>query len=173
MLQLAFNTVDQSGATLLLDAGQDIQANQSGVLGYNVSLHALGNITGLVVAQQNLAVDAAKNVTVTALASGNASISGESVGGKVVAAGGVAMSGQQEGSLNVISTSSQGGSGAAGGAFASVTAPAATKVTENADKVIAAQAEKPAPEEDPLQKNKKKAQLVRTVSRVTVILPKK
>ena len=174
VLQLAFNNVDQNGASLLLDAGKNIQANQSGVLGYNVKLNAKGNITGLVVAQQNLVVDAVKSVAVTALASGNASISGESVSGKVVAAGGIGVSGQQEGSLTVISASSPGGSGSTGGAFANVAAPAApAKATETADKTLAAQPDSKSADEDPLLKNKKKAQLVRTVSRVTVILPKK
>ena len=62
----------------------------------------------------------------------------------------------------------------AGGAFANVAAPAApAKATETADKTLAAQPDSKSADEDPLLKNKKKAQLVRTVSRVTVILPKK
>ena len=178
ILQLAFNSVDQSNAKIDLDAGGSILANQSGILGRNVSLKAAGDITGLVIASQNIEINAQQNVAVTALAGGNASVSGGAgVSGTVVGAGNVSVSGSEI-SAAVISTggnaTTSGNAGAATlGAFAGVAAPVAQKTVESADKTVAAPA---ADLGDDDEKRKKRADsnyptLVRRVGRVTVILP--
>ena len=83
VLQLAFNQVDQTGVKVDLDAGRDIRATQSGVLGGNVSLKAGGSIEGLIVANQNIIIDAAKNFSGTALGGGAVSVN---AGGNVAGA---------------------------------------------------------------------------------------
>lgn len=180
ILQLAFNHVDQSGARLDVTSLEgDIKAGQSGILGGNVSLNApKGNIEGLVVAVGNLAIKAdLGNVAVTALAGGSASVSaGDKVSGSIVSAGNSSVGGSTV-DASVISTggsaSTSGNSSSAkvGGAFTAVAAPVATKVTETADKTVAT---KPIEDksDDELLKKKKPIQLVKTVGRVTVILPK-
>ena len=174
VLQLAFNQVDQSAATVMLDAGGSIHAGQSGVLGGNVSLKAGGDIDGVVVANQNVVIDASKNVSVTALAGGTASVSaGDKVSGSIVSGGSSSVGGATV-DASVISTggtTSGDTGGGKGNAFSSVAAPVAAKTTESADKTVAKATEEKS-DEDELKK-KKPVQLAKRVSRVTVILPKK
>ena len=179
ILQLAFNQADQSSAKLdVMSLHGDIKAGQSGILGRNVSLDAPeGNIEGIVVAVGNLAIKAdLGNVTVTALAGGTASVSaGDKVSGSIVSGGSSSVGGATV-DASVISTGGTANttgdsSSAKVGAFNSVAAPTATKVTESADKTVAKAAEEKS-DEDELKK-KKPVQLTKRVSRVTVILPKK
>ena len=54
ILQIAFNGADTQTASVNLDAGLDIIATGSGIIGANVTIHAGRTFTGLVVAQHNL-----------------------------------------------------------------------------------------------------------------------
>jgi len=176
VLQLAFNNADQRNAVVSLEAGRDIVANQSGVLGGNVNLKAGGNISGLIVARQNIGIEG-RNVNVTALASGGVSVkASENVSGTIVGAGNVSVSGSEV-SAAVISTggnaSTSGDASAAKvGAFNSVAAPTAQQTTQDADKTVAAK--KPMVEdEDEKKKRTAGPVLSKTSGRVTVILPPK
>ncbi len=178
VLQLAFNNHDQSTAKVLLDAGGSIKANQSGVLGGNVELHAVGDIEGLVVAARDIAISSDASVAVTALAGGAATVSaGEGVSGSIVGGGNVSVSGSEV-TASVISTggsasTSGDASGAAVGAFNGVSSAAAEKTTEDAQEVVAAQAEdKSMEDEAKKQSGGKGPALTKRVGRVTVILPK-
>jgi filamentous hemagglutinin family protein len=177
ILQLAFNRADQSEAAVTLVAGGSIRANQSGILGMNVSLSAQGSIEGLVVANRNLLIDARQNVSVTALAAGTASVTaGQSVSGSIVGGGDVSVSGSEIDAavMSARGTASTSGdsSKATVGMEANSTTPAAQRVTEDTGK---AAADKASEDEEELRKRKgaKKPTLARPVGRVTVILPGK
>ena len=175
ILQLAFNHSDLSHAFVTLDAGGSIEANQSGILGANVSLKAVGDIKGLVVANRDISIQANQNVAVTALGGGNVTVnaggsfSGTAVGGGAVDVSGLSVSGTVLSTSGNVATS--GDSGAAQtSTFANVAAPVARQTTTESEKPLAlAQQEATV---DPDQK-KKPIQLARYVGRVTVILPAK
>ena len=59
IIQIAFNGADTQNSLIDLNAGLDIIASGSGVIGANVTLHAGRTITGLFVAQHNLDAKAA------------------------------------------------------------------------------------------------------------------
>jgi hypothetical protein len=170
ILQLAFNHVDQHDAKVSLVANGDIKANQSGILGGNVTLMAGGSIDGLVVAQQDLGITAQQNVSVTALAGGSASVgAGGSVSGSIVGGAGASVSGGGEVSASVISA---GGGSSSSSAFANVSAPVAQQTTTESDKkAITAKADA----EDEEEKKRRAAApvLAKGTGRVTVILPNK
>jgi filamentous hemagglutinin family protein len=177
VLQLAFNHHDQGGAKVVLDAGGDIHAEHSGVLGANISLAAGGSIEGLVVASQNVNIQAQQNVSVTALAGGSASVSGQSISGNIVGGGNVNVSGSEI-SASVISTggsttTSGNTAGSSIGAFSGVAAPAAQKTAEEGEKTLAS---KSLAQDDDDEKQKratgKGPSLLRRIGRVRVILPK-
>jgi filamentous hemagglutinin family protein len=177
VLQLAFNQYDQSGAKVELDAGGSIRANQSGILGSSVSLTAKGSIEGVVVANRDVVIDARQSVSVTAVAGGSATVSsGGAVSGSIVGGGGVNVAGSEV-SAALISTkgsvsASGDASGSRVGAFTSVTAPTVQRVSDSADKTVAADNSTQLQDDE---KKKRLAQnkpvLVRRVGRVTVILP--
>ncbi len=75
VLQIAFNNADTSANFINVSAGKDINASGSGVIGYNVSLQAAGNINGVVVGIQSVAVTSQQSVDVTAVSGGNVDIS--------------------------------------------------------------------------------------------------
>jgi hypothetical protein len=178
ILQLAFNGTDVSHAQVTLDAGHDIVANQSGVLGANISLHAGNDIIGLVVGSGNVAIHADVSVSANVLGGGNVSVSGgQSVSGSIVGGGAVNVSGSEI-TASVTSTAgsastSGDASGAKVGGFQSAAAPVAQQTTtETEKKTVAAKTD----EEDEEQKKKRAAAgpvLSKTVGRVTVILPNK
>ena len=174
ILQLAFNQSDIRNSFVDLDAGRNIEANESGILGANVNLKAGGDIKGLVVANQNLSIIANQNVAVTALGGGSVSISaggnfsGTAVGGGAVDVSGLSVSGTVLSTHGTTSTSGDN-SGTKTSAFAGVAAPVAKQTTTDNEKPLAV-AQKDV-SEDPEQKKKKPIQLARTVGRVTVILP--
>jgi len=170
-LQLAFNKVDQSAAKVTLIANGSIEANQSGILGGNVSLKAGEGIEGLVVAQGDLGINAQQNVNVTALAGGVASVSGGgNVTGSIVGGGGAAVTGGGEVSASVISA---GGSGGSGNAFASVAAPVAQQTTTESEKKAVTATDTEDEEEKKRRAAAKAPVLAKTAGRVTVILPNK
>lgn len=176
ILQLAFNDSDIRQSFVTLDAGRNIEANESGILGANVELKAGGDIKGLVVANRDISIQANQNVAVTALGGGNVSVSaggnfsGTAVGGGSVDVSGLSVSG------TVLSTSGNvatGGdaSAASTSTFAGVAAPAAKPTTTENEKPLAvAQKDET---EDSEQRKRKPIQLARSTGRVTVILPAK
>ena len=146
----------------------NIELGTSGVIGVNVTAKATGTITGLIISQQNADVTAAESFTGTLLSGGKANVSsGGAISGTIVALGGLSTSGGGNLMANVLSTSVNGGAGtlatSSSASSASQSATAQTS-TENQQQV--------ASNTEPEKKKKKKEELVRTVGRVTVILPK-
>ena len=181
VLQLSFNGVKENdSATIDISAkGHDssptkgnIEAKDSGIIGGNVKLNADGNITGLIVAKQDITIDSKGNVSVTALAGGNANVSGGSISGSTIV-GGESVSANaatiSDSSLVSASVSSSGTQSGVQTGVGTTAAAAATKVSDDAEKTVAS-TKKEEDEEDP-KKKKKPIQLARTSGRVTVILP--
>ena len=171
ILQLAFNHSDLSHATVTMDAGRNIEANESGVLGANVILHAKGDITGLIVANQNINIDAGNKVNVSALGGGAVNVSGATVSGSIIGGGNVSVSGDVN--AQVISVGGTATGGNAGGAFSGVAAPVAQQTTTEAEKKVAAKATDNEDEEEKKKRAAKAPVLSKTTGRVTVILPNK
>jgi len=170
VLQIAFNNADTAANFIDVTAGKDINATGSGVIGYNVTLKAGGNINGLVVGITSVAVNSQQSVDVTAVSGGNVDISAVgTVSGTVIGGGDVSVSGSS------IDAAVRGGSVSTSGdtSGASLGVPSAgpaqnVQVADNADTV----GSKTDANDDELKK-KKGITLAQKVSRVTVLLPEK
>ena len=57
-----------------VNAGQDINASGSGIIGSNIQLQAGGNINGLVIGSRSVDINSAQNVDVTAFSGGDVNI---------------------------------------------------------------------------------------------------
>ena len=172
IIQLAFNGADSRNNFIQLDAGQDINAYGSGIIGSNIRLQAGGNINGLVVGSQSVDIISAHNVSVTAVSGGNVDISASgTVAGTVIGGGDVSVSG------DTIDADVRGGSvstsGDTSGASLGVPQSNVTKDnTQTADNASAT-ASKTDDQSDDDKKKKKGVALAQKVSRVTVLLPQK
>jgi hypothetical protein len=169
ILQIAFNNANTKDNFIDVTAGQDINATGSGVIGYNVNLKATGNITGVVVGSQSVAVTSQQNVDVTVVSGGSADISAAgTVSGTVIGGGSVAVSGSSiDAAIRGGSVSTSGNiSGTPAGTPAAPAAPP-PPVADNADTASS----KTDSGDDDDQKKKKAVTLAQKISRVTVILP--
>jgi hypothetical protein len=180
IIQLAFNSYNQSAAGMELYAGHDIIADQSGILGHVRSINAGGNVVGKIVSTGNnpVTIQLGGNFIGTVLSSGSVSMNaGGTIAGSIVGAGNVNVSGSEI-TASVISTggnanTSGNTAGSTVGAFTSVAAPAAQKTVEAGDKTVASDTTSLGNAEDDKKKraSAKGPVLVRRVGRVTVILP--
>jgi len=177
VLQLAFNGTDISHALVTLIAGRNIVANQSGVLGANIDLHAGGDIIGLVVGAGNVTLQAVNNVAANVLGGGNVSVTGgQSVSGSIVGGANVNVSGSEI-TANITSTGGSANtsgdvSGKVGGFQGAAPTVAQQTTTEAEKKQTTAKAD----DESEDEKKKRLAKspiLSKTTGRVTVILPNK
>jgi hypothetical protein len=185
ILQEALNGNVAPGPTITLTAGTkpsdgnpgfagNIDLGNSGVIGGAVNLSANGDIKGVVISRQDSTVDASHNFSGTLVSGGTANLSaGGNISGTVFGVGGVKASGDVSGATllgqNVSANGGASQSTLGATAQASVASQAASAQSSNESKEQVA-SDKPA--EEDLNKNKKKASLVRRVGRVTVILPK-
>ena len=162
-----------SGTPVEVSAGKNIDASGSGVVGSTVKLKATGSVTGVIFARDNLDISAQQNVNVTALASGQASISaGGSISGTIIGVGGVSASGS---SIDANLESNAGISGETSGSkgMGQGSAAAATSVAASANEAGPTAAKTDSNTEEDPSKKKKNISLARKVSRVTVLLPAK
>jgi filamentous hemagglutinin family protein len=172
IIQIAFNGNAPQNAFVQVNAGQDINASGSGIIGSNIKLQAGGNINGLVIGSGSVDINSAQNVDVTAFSSGNVSINaGGEVSGTVISGGNVNVSGDSiTASLIASSVSTSGdASGAAEGIPQSNVAKDNAQTADDASTV----APKTDNDDDDLKKKNKGIVLAQKVSRVTVILPQK
>jgi filamentous hemagglutinin family protein len=172
IIQIAFNGNAPQNAFVQVNAGQDINASGSGIIGSNIKLQAGGNINGLVIGSGSVDINSAQNVDVTAFSGGDVSINaaGE-VSGTVISGGNVDVSGDSiTASLIASSVSTSGdASGAAEGIPQSNVAKDNAQTADDASTV----ASKTDNDDDDLKKKNKGIVLAQKVSRVTVILPQK
>jgi filamentous hemagglutinin family protein len=172
IIQIAFNGNAPQNAFVQVNAGQDINASGSGIIGSNIKLQAGGNINGLVIGSSSVDINSAQNVDVTAFSGGDVSINaaGE-VSGTVISGGNVDVSGDSiTASLIASSVSTSGdASGATEGIPQSNVAKDIAQTADDASTV----APKTDNDDDDLKKKNKGIVLAQKVSRVTVILPQK
>jgi len=173
ILQIGFNGRGPADAFISANAGQDINATGSGVIGSNIRLQAGGNINGLVIGSQSVNINSAQNVDVTAFSGGdvNISASGE-IAGTVIGGGSVNVSGDSiTASLISESVSASGNmSAATEGIPQSNVAKNNAETADDASTV----ASKTDDQDDDQKKKGKQVILGQKLSRVTVILlPKK
>jgi filamentous hemagglutinin family protein len=172
IIQIAFNNSDTRNSFINLDAGHDINAQGSGIIGSNIKLSAGGDINGLVIGSQSVNINSAQNVEVTVVSGGDVNISASGdIAGTVVGGGSVNVSGDSiTASLISGSVSATGDtSGATEGVPQSNVAKNVAETADDASTVVT----KTDDQDDELKKKEKTISLAQKVSRVTVILPKK
>ena len=171
--QIPFNHIISPDNFIALDAGKDISAGNSGVIGSNIRTTAGGNISGIFVGSGSVAINAGENFSGTIVGSTTVSVNaGGSVSGTIVGGDSVSVSGGEiTASLFSGSVSTSGdASGATVGIPQSNVTPNNSQADGGSD-VAAAKTGGQDDEED--QKKKKGITLAQKVSRVTVLLPPK
>jgi trimeric autotransporter adhesin len=159
IIQIAFNGADTQNSLIDLNAGLDIIASGSGVIGANVTLHAGRTITGLFVAQHRLGADAPNfgpgllfGPTVTVNQTGDNS-------------GGIP--------IQIVSDNPISENGVEVAAAAPDVASAPTQVAQTAADAAAVVATANGIGDNSDEVNKKPITLAQKVGRVTVLLPNK
>ena len=144
----------------------------SGLIASSAKLLATGDINGLIFARNDLDIVAQQSVNVTALAMGNANVSGEQVEGTIVGVGGVNVSGDSVTAALIsanVSGATSGQSGLGQGTAANATAQAAA----SDDTAKTSVADTTATDDDEKKKKGKAVATVQKAGRVTVLLPPK
>jgi len=173
ILQLAFNGTDISHALVRLDAGRDIVANQSGVLGANIDLNAGRDIIGLVVGAGNVTLTAAANVAANVLGGGNVSVSGQTLSGSFVGNAVAVSADVANNAVTVATTGPVTGDAGKGGGIQAAPAPVAQQTTTESEKKATTAKADDESEEEKKRRLAKSPILSKTTGRVTVILPNK
>ena len=131
-VSLIAGTVSPNGNTLYPG---NIDVTGGGVIGANVILKATGNIQGSIVARNNLDISALQNISVSAFASGDATVNaGENVSGTLIGLDGINVTGSSIGAALLsqnITTSGDVTSSQIG--FAPITVANAVSQSESAD----------------------------------------
>jgi hypothetical protein len=171
--QIAFGSADTSASFIQLNAGGNIDAGGSGIIGSNIRLNAGGTISGVVVGSHDVSIQAVQSVSVAAFGGGGVSISsGGSISGSVVSGGAASVSGESiTASVAAKSVTGSGDmTGATVGPPASNVAKADARVADETD-TTGANAAGGTTLDDEKKKKGPRATLSRRTGRVTVILP--
>ena len=146
----------------------NIVLGTSGVIGVNVNAKATGKITGLIISQLSANITADQSFAGTVLSGGPVNLSTPNVGPSlIISVGPVNISGGLPITAKVFSASVNGGAGtlATSSSASSASQSAAGQTSTENQQQVASNSN------DNNEKKGKKAELVRTVGRVTVILP--
>jgi filamentous hemagglutinin family protein len=176
VIEIAFNDADSRNSAITINAGRDINAGNSGIIGSNIKLNAQGNISGLVVGSGNVNINSQQAVNVTAVSGGNVSISaGTSVSGTVISGGNAEVSGSSiTASLIASSVSASGDTaGASVGIPPSNVAKQDAKVADDASTSVTSGNSQDSDDEEQKRRAGGGPRLAKTTGRVTVILPTK
>jgi filamentous hemagglutinin family protein len=173
VIQIAFNGANAEDNYIQITAGDDINAQGSGVIGANIKLKAGGNINGVVIGSQSINIDSAQNVDVTAVSSGNVDINASGdVSGTIVSGGNLDVSGNSiDASLIGENVSASGDT--AGASMGIPQSNVATVNTPTADNVTTASSKADTDDSNDEKKKRKPVALAQKASRVTVTLPPK
>ena len=172
IIQIAFNDADTHNTFIDLNAGHDINASGSGIIGSNIKLKAGGNITGVIVGSGLVDINSQHNVDVTAFGGGGISIAAiGSISGTVISPV-VSVSGDSITASLIGSSVSAAGdtSGAEMGVPQSNVAKEDARVADDAS--TAATKSEDSDDEENKKKNKTIA-LAQKTGRVTVLLPQR
>lgn len=153
----------------------NVDLGQSGVIGGTVIVAATGKVKGLLISQQDAQVQAVESFSGTILSGGTANLSsGGSISGTIVGASGVNASGGAGVSANILSQNASVNGGAAQstlGTSATATTASQSAAGQTSDETHQQVANNGSDQGKQKKKKKKKPVLVRSVKRVTVILP--
>jgi hypothetical protein len=172
IIQIAFNGVDTRNNFVNLNAGHDINASGSGIIGSNIKLQAGGNITGVIVGSGLVDINSQHNVDVTAFGGGGISVAAAgSVSGSIISPV-LSVSGDS------ISAALIGGSISASGdtSAAQIGSSQSNVAKEDArtdDDTSAATTKTDDSEDNEKKKKTKTVALAQKTGRVTVVLPLK
>jgi filamentous hemagglutinin family protein len=175
IIQISLNGRNPPGAFIDLNAGKNINASGSGVIGGNLRISAGGEVNGILVGTGTINVNSQSSVNVTAFGGGGVSITAAgTVSGTVISGGNANVSGETiTASLIAQSVSASGNTTQANvGVPASNVAKADSKVAEDASTTVAT-ADNQETSDDDKKKKDKTITLAQKSGRVTVILPAK
>jgi filamentous hemagglutinin family protein len=175
IIQISLNGPNPPNAFIDLNAGKDINASGSGVIGGNLQITAGGAVNGILVGTGSVNVNSQSSVNVTAFGGGGVSISAAgTVSGTVISGGNASVSGETiTASLIAQSVSTSGNTAQANvGVPASNVSKSDSKVAEDAGAALAATDNQTTGDDDKKKKDRT-ITLAQKASRVTVILPGK
>jgi filamentous hemagglutinin family protein len=172
--QIAFNHNDGGGSFIELDAGDNIDAGNSGVIGSNIRAQAGGDISGVFVGSGNVNLNAVNNFSGTVVGSSTVAINaGGTVSGTVVGGESISVSGATiAASLISGSVSTTGdASGASVGVPASNVSSEDAKVADDASTTATKTGDQDQDNEELKKRGAKNAMLAAATGRVTLLLP--
>ncbi len=175
VLQIAFNGESSPNNFVQINAGEDITATGSGVIGSNIKLEAGGDITGLIIGSQSVNIGSLGNVSVTAFSGGNVNINASgTVSGTVIGGSSVDVSGDSI-TASLISSSVSASGDTSGASIGVPQSTAAQPVAQTADNAVTATSKTDdfSDDDDEKKKKGKSISLAQKTGQVTVLLPKK
>jgi hypothetical protein len=177
IFQLAFNGNSPQGTFVQVNAGKDIDAGSSGIIGSAIKLQADGSINGLIIGSQSVNINSAQNVDVTAFSGGDVSINAAGTVSGTVLGGSVDVSGDSI-TASLISGSISTSGDTAGATIGVPQSNVQQAVAQTADNASAATSKlddsaNDGSDDDETKKKGKGISLAQRVSRVTVLLPTK
>lgn len=173
ILQLAFGGADTHNNFINLNAGHDINATGSGIIGYNIGLQAGGNIVGVVIGSQSVNINSQNNVDVTVVSAGNVDISASGVvSGTVISGGTEDVSGSSI-TASLIAESVSASGDTSGASMGIPQSNVAKEIAESADDATTVTSKTDDQDDDQNKKKGKGIALGQKTGRVTVILPPK
>jgi filamentous hemagglutinin family protein len=170
--QLALNG-QPVASRISIDVGKDVNAGSSGIVGGNIDIKAGGSINGFIFASQGIQLNAQQSINATALgqsvsvSSAQGTVSGTIIGGTVNVSGSTVDAAVVSSSANVSGNSA----GATVGTQASAVSAAPTRVEQTTDQTVARAKSSDDDEEAKKRRAANAPKIVRTVARVTVIMP--
>jgi hypothetical protein len=174
IIQIPLNGVSTQDNSITLDAGQDINASGSGIIGANLHIDAGGSVNGILVSTGEIDVSAAVNANVTAFARGDVTINAiGTVTGTVITSGNANVTGESI-TASLISqsvTTSGNTSSSAIGVPQSNVAKEDAKVADDASTNVVKSDDTDG--DDGKKKKNKPITLAQRAGRVTVIMPGK
>jgi filamentous hemagglutinin family protein len=175
IIQLPLNGVSSQDNSITLNAGQDINAFGSGIIGANLHINAGGSVNGILVSTGEIDVAAAVNANVTAFARGDVTINASgTVSGTVITSGSANVTGESiTASLISQSVTTSGNSTTSTiGVPQSNVAKEDAKVADDASTSVV-KSDDTAGDDDNKKKKNKNITLAQRAGRVTVIMPGK
>jgi hypothetical protein len=172
--QLAFNQNVGPGNFIELNAGDNINAGDSGVIGSNIRATAGGSISGVFVGSGDVNINAVNNFSGTVVGSTSVAINaGGTVSGTIVGGDGISVSGGDiTASLISGSVSTTGdASGASVGVPASNVSTDSAKVADDAATTATKTSDQGQDDDERKKRGAKSAMLATAISRVTVLMP--
>ncbi len=173
--QIAFNHNTGPDSFIELDAGENIAAGNSGVIGSNIRAHADGSISGVFVGSGNVNINATGNFAGTVVGSTVVAINaGGTVSGTIVGGDSISVSGTSiTASLISGSVSTTGDIGGANvGVPASNVQKEDSKIADDASTTVAKADDQTTDDDDLKKKRGGQPLLAKSTGRVTVISPK-